>query len=1330
MTSPATRRDQAGSRPSTPSRARTAVESLLSAGIVGRGSARPPSTRQMERSASSMADSFPAARHDAPTPISHWAHLTYMTSQRNTLRTELRAHQIAGAQARRSVAALRRLALRMAVSISVKERQLATSARTLATTRQSSYLAGRHAEKRVEALARALRVEEGRTRDMLEALERASMLTLQCLPDADPAEPQLRRPRNPLSPPPSPPTRRPTLAMTAVSGPRTPPRSTASSWNDADWALTPGIESPADRESDQALAACRRRISHLQAECAKSKDDARLLQESKTRLETDTQEHQSRIAALEAARAAVEETLASTRLQLEVSTGLETSLKQRLRLKTKELASLEQSSEGRQEELSKLVKEKDGLMEQLTDRDTQLDQLHARTVDLQHKLKTVEDKLHVVGQEELALQNQLKEKESANAELVKRLERGSKYEQILQKKIAEHEQEILGNIKKIDIGGGLISSLREQIKQSEGSKKDTEQALTTLRTELTSLDATRTKDLQERDRLALDLSAAQTSKNNIEGELRTTQDALTGERAEKSRLLSDLDSLRFQHDELCTDLQAAQRHIHYLERTDDERQADLELLQDEKASIEADLREARQAIFSLRESERMRNLEKQIAESKERESLLQTQLDEAREAQNSANQSRDEENPSLEASENNDLDKRLNESLRLQTDVQTELDSEGLKTRVTELEQDLGDREQSKIDAETRLSVVNKRDLQQAREEMSMAEEVSRTQREGTETDVTQLREQLDVAEQVKKETESRLAEIATAKTDLKMESEASQAKSELSDLQRDTESLRRSNASDGLKEQLQANGSLLGAVEAQVAELKSKLSASQEELEQSRALSDHARLQEDFNMARQGQLGIEDLQSDLASAQTRLNELEHVEGKLTEALASQSTLEHDLESTCTRLREIATMDEDLAALRNEKAQIEQQSGSKDADFASATMAAEAAKTVQEVSELRDANGRLEEKLGEAIGRTTGFKNDLQTALVALTSKIGDTNNDLDSLREANTRLTDSEKDMVERLSTAEKDLQNVRETNERLEAFLERVEKEMGYAETAFEDSEKRLEEFVKESQIKLDAARNAKLKYKLTDNTDLRHKIGAKTEQLLEKDKFRMRSMNTAYNELRSRYEHQLRGHGPAAKRPQRKRAMTDGQPTHKPDMNSSYAALEREVQGLREDKQAFETLVATLQDKIRQLQDLEEWQEPEEQVQDSVPSTPTTRSSRPTSALSARPTTGASTVSRVDDSNAWASEVERIRTLRNEQAIQLKNNKQARHDLRKNLKDTKSQLHHLEKHKASKPYAIQYLPTLLRQNMLTEQEHSPSPSVPSQIPPLILTYPRLHE
>jgi hypothetical protein len=68
----------------------------------------------------------------------------------------------------------------MAVNISVKEKQIATTARNLAKSRVGNYLQGKDAQKRIEDLNRALCVEEGRNKDILEALERASMLTLQC----------------------------------------------------------------------------------------------------------------------------------------------------------------------------------------------------------------------------------------------------------------------------------------------------------------------------------------------------------------------------------------------------------------------------------------------------------------------------------------------------------------------------------------------------------------------------------------------------------------------------------------------------------------------------------------------------------------------------------------------------------------------------------------------------------------------------------------------------------------------------------------------------------------------------------------------------------------------------------------------------------------------------------------------------------------------------------------------------------------------------------------------------------------------------------------------
>lgn len=40
---------------------------------------------------------------DKLTPITNWAHLSYIKNQRNNLRAELKAHQIAGAEAKQSV---------------------------------------------------------------------------------------------------------------------------------------------------------------------------------------------------------------------------------------------------------------------------------------------------------------------------------------------------------------------------------------------------------------------------------------------------------------------------------------------------------------------------------------------------------------------------------------------------------------------------------------------------------------------------------------------------------------------------------------------------------------------------------------------------------------------------------------------------------------------------------------------------------------------------------------------------------------------------------------------------------------------------------------------------------------------------------------------------------------------------------------------------------------------------------------------------------------------------------------------------------------------------
>jgi hypothetical protein len=122
----------------------------------------------------------PPPRDEILQPLSNLAQLSFVKTQRNHLRTELQAQQIASAEARASVAALRRLAFRLAVNISVKEKQIANAAKRLASSRKNDYNATRRAERKIETLKKSLEEEARKNRDILQTLDRASKLTLQC----------------------------------------------------------------------------------------------------------------------------------------------------------------------------------------------------------------------------------------------------------------------------------------------------------------------------------------------------------------------------------------------------------------------------------------------------------------------------------------------------------------------------------------------------------------------------------------------------------------------------------------------------------------------------------------------------------------------------------------------------------------------------------------------------------------------------------------------------------------------------------------------------------------------------------------------------------------------------------------------------------------------------------------------------------------------------------------------------------------------------------------------------------------------------------------------
>ncbi|KAF1851397.1 uncharacterized protein K460DRAFT_373415 [Cucurbitaria berberidis CBS 394.84] len=1245
-------------RPAASSRKHTGLENLLPASITTRSRSkprtRPSATPHLERSLSSMTDSFMlehwgASTHtppteldsaatsqskveDALTPISNWAHLNYIKNQRNSLRGELKAHLIAGAEAKRSVTSLRRLAFRMAVNISVKEKQIATTARNLANSRKSNYLEGKDTQTRIEDLKRALRVEEGRNQEILEALERASMLTLQYSTPQSQAQHRLQR--NPFSPPPSPPTRLSNPPESPLGSPRTPIRANSSPWHDMEWGLTPNIETPADiRTSDnQALAACRSRIEELQAECAQ-----------------------------------MEETLTSTRLQ------------QELQAKTKELAHLEQMSGTKQQLIGTLQREKTAIEDQLHARNLQFGELENRAATLKENLHALQNKLETAERHESSLRDRIAEKESARTQ----------YMELLQQKIAGYESQATQQLKQIEVGGGVISELH------------TEDASATLRTEMELLSATLRAGNDERDELV-----------SIEEDLYVTRERLEQETVAHT-----------------SNLQAAQEH------------AKLETLRDAKAALEADLRDARQTLFRLREELRANNskLSDKLHSSEERVSFLETELDRAVKSKDERSNAQLRELESSVLDLQTDLhrvqttkdgvEEQLGEVLQSKKHLQSEFNN--VQSRLSK----------TKADLEERLNTtIHDRDMLKKVTRLEEALALVQMEGEASGVEISSLHEQLN--------------EVHTKKGEGQLDS-AQARLAQLSTLQDETTRIRHSKEEAGARlTTAQASYDDLNKQhKAEAAEIGSRLSETEEELTAIRLKSNtELEIQLDDALSSNVGLGIrlDSTRAELSTLEANnegLNSSDDVERRLDIALSSNAELSEDIDK-------LSNTEQDLDILRKDKADIDERLGQalarteKEFEAQNAWQASTLSTTNEELATRLDGAEKHSEALESELSSMSSQLNKLKSEEkrldivesegLTLNSKSLEADKEITSLRDTNARLEASEKDLQFRLSSAEEDLDTVRETNARLESFLDQLETDMATAEVAVEESAKRLEEFVEESQAKIDASRNAKLKYKhrvsernheievlRSENSELQHQIGEQTQELgtlgkgkaklveelsakkkyiqeleLSSDK-RMRSMNSTYNELRKKHEEQGRqqrlspDHDSAGRlkaKLQARDAEIEEMRKSKEQFASSFATLEQEVRALRDDKKAFKKLVAALQDKIRHLQVLEEWEEPItlQESYDTAPQSPMsghTTSSRLTpigfpSVQHERPTTRSSAVSHDDDLDAWAREVERVRMLRNETAIQLSGMKKARHDLKKSLKDSEAHLHQLEK------------------------------------------------
>jgi chromosome segregation ATPase len=243
----------------------------------------------------------------------------------------------------------------------------------------------------------------------------------------------------------------------------------------------------AKRESDRALAACRRRIEALQNECAHSQKEGKLLEETKEGLEQEARSHQSRIATLERSRAAVEETLASTKSQLDTAVRSEERLTQELEAKSKEIAEWQQKSGEEQRVTEHLQKEKDDLEQRLRTRNMEFRELEIRAATLEETSQVLHDKLATAERHGSLLQERLAETQSACEDLRKRLEQSSQSVNLLEQKVAGHESDATEHLRKIEVSGNVISKLREQLKKSQTANKTTEDAFTATKEEVAFL---------------------------------------------------------------------------------------------------------------------------------------------------------------------------------------------------------------------------------------------------------------------------------------------------------------------------------------------------------------------------------------------------------------------------------------------------------------------------------------------------------------------------------------------------------------------------------------------------------------------------------------------------------------------------------------------------------------------------------------------------------------------------------------------------------------------------------------------------------------------------
>lgn len=111
-------------------------------------------------------------------PVSNWAHLQVLKRQRNSLRDELGLQLLANEDINQSAATLRRLSLRLAASVAVKNKKVVDQANSIKGLRKKDYIDGRDQQKKLEQVVSDMLKVEQLSRDIIDEWDLAADRTL------------------------------------------------------------------------------------------------------------------------------------------------------------------------------------------------------------------------------------------------------------------------------------------------------------------------------------------------------------------------------------------------------------------------------------------------------------------------------------------------------------------------------------------------------------------------------------------------------------------------------------------------------------------------------------------------------------------------------------------------------------------------------------------------------------------------------------------------------------------------------------------------------------------------------------------------------------------------------------------------------------------------------------------------------------------------------------------------------------------------------------------------------------------------------------------------